>query len=137
MSERRFFYQVKFFENEDLSKQRFSKQLTRVDIFGIWGQYMNFVSNIKPFSAIFQQIPIISDDFWRLPKISEDCRKWLSPIKYEIFTNLKKTETELKISGIIETSAFEDVQKGEALGKENVLEVFKTLKSSLCFKFVI
>ena len=125
-------YQVKSFENEDLSKQRFSKQLTRVDI-----QYMNFVSNIKPFSAIFQQIPIISDDFARLPKISEDCRKWLSPIKYEIFTNLKKTEIELKISGIIETSAFEDVQKGEALGKENVLAVCKTLKSSLCFKFVI
>lgn len=119
-------YQVKFFENEDLSKQRFSKQLTRVDIFGIWGQYMNFVSNINPFSAIFQQIPIISDDFWRLPKISEDCRKWLSPIKYEIFTNLKKTEIEVKIPGIIETSAFEDVQKGEALEKENVLEVFKT-----------
>ena len=87
---------------------------------------MNFVSNIKPFSAIFQQIPIISDDFWRLPQISEDCRKWLSPIKYEIFTNLKKTEIEVKIPGIIETSAFEDVQKGEALEKENVLEVFKT-----------
>ena len=119
-------YQVKSFENEDLSKQRFSKQLTRVDIFGNWGQYMNFVSNIKAFSAIFQQIPIISDDFWRLPKISEDCRKWLSPIKYEIFTNLKKTEIEVKIPGIIETSAFEDVQKGEALEKENVLEVFKT-----------
>ena len=119
-------YQVKSFENEDLSKQRFSKQLTRVDIFGYWGQYMNFVSNIKAFSAIFQQIPIISDDFWRLPKISEDCRKWLSPIKYEIFTNLKKTEIEVKIPGIIETSAFEDVQKGEALEKENVLEVFKT-----------
>lgn len=87
---------------------------------------MNFVSNIKAFSAIFQQIPIISDDFWRLPKISEDCRKWLSPIKYEIFTNLKKTEIEVKIPGIIETSAFEDVQKGEAFEKENVLEVFKT-----------
>ena len=43
----------------------------------------------------------------------------------------------MKISGIIETSAFEDVQKGEVLGKENVLEVCKTLKSSLCFKFVI
>lgn len=27
---------------------------------------------------------------------------------------------------IIETSAFEDVQKGEAFEKENVLEVFKT-----------
>ena len=91
--------------------------------------YMNFVSNIKAFSAIFQQIPIISDDFCRLPKISEDCLKWLSPIKCEIFTNLKKTEIEVKISGIIETSTFEDVQKGEALGKENVLEVCKTLKS--------
>ena len=50
----------------------------------------------------------------------------MSPIKYEIFTNLKKTEIELTISSIIETSAFEDVQKGEALEKENVLEVFKT-----------
>ena len=50
----------------------------------------------------------------------------MSPIKYEIFTNLKKTEIEVKIPGIIETSAFEDVQKGEAFEKENVLEVFKT-----------
>ena len=50
----------------------------------------------------------------------------MSPIKYEIFTNSKKTEIEVKIPGIIETSAFEDVQKGEALEKENVLEVFKT-----------
>ena len=76
------------------------------------------------YQAVFGHFPtnpnIISDDFWRLPKISEDCRKWLSPIKYEIFTNLKKTEIEVKIPGIIETSAF------EALEKENVLEVFKT-----------
>ena len=42
----------------------------------------------------------------------------------------------MKISRIIETSAFEDVQKGEAPGKGNVLEVFKTSKSSLCFKLL-
>lgn len=50
----------------------------------------------------------------------------MSPVRYGIFTNLKKAEIEVKITGIIETSAFDDVQKGEALGKENVLEVFKT-----------
>ena len=60
-------------------------------------------------------------------------------VAYQVWDihKLEKDGIEVKISGIIETSAFEDVQKGEALGKENVLAVCKTLKSSLCFKFVI
>ena len=60
-------------------------------------------------------------------------------VAYQVWDihKLEKDEIEVKISGIIETSTFEDLQKGEALGKENVLEVWKTLKCSLCFKFVI